>query len=78
MLKRVNFTLPMEITTDTCSYGIGAILAQRIEGIERPKAYASRLLSNYETNYSIMEKERLALVWSLVKFRSLIWGEKLM
>jgi len=67
----------MIILPDACGFGIGAVLSQSVEGVEHPLAYASRLLSPSEINYSITEKECLALIWSLEKFRPLIWGCKL-
>lgn len=77
ILAHPNYTLPMIILPDACGFGIGAVLSQSVEGVEHPLAYASRLLSPSETNYSITEKECLALIWSLQKFRPLIWGCKL-
>ena len=37
----------MEIIPDACGYGIGAVLAQRVNGIEHPLAFASRLYGPY-------------------------------
>ncbi|KZR96399.1 Uncharacterized protein APZ42_009279, partial [Daphnia magna] len=74
VLAHPNYELPMEILPDACGFGIGGVLAQRIDGVERPVAYASRLLSKSETDYSITEKECLALVWCLTKFRCFVWG----
>ncbi|KZS13083.1 Uncharacterized protein APZ42_021817 [Daphnia magna] len=61
VLAHPNYDLPIEILADACGFGIGGVLAQRIDGVERPVAYASRLLSKSETKYSITEKECLAL-----------------
>ncbi|KZS10448.1 Uncharacterized protein APZ42_025092 [Daphnia magna] len=73
VLAHPNYDLPMEILPDACGIGIGGVLAQRIDGVERSVAYASRLLSKSETNYSITEKECFALVWCLTKFRCYVW-----
>jgi hypothetical protein len=77
ILAHPNYTLPMIILPDACGMGIGAVLSQKVNGKEHPLAYASRLLTSSEVNYSITKKECLALIWSLQKFRPFIWGCKL-
>lgn len=77
VLAHPNYDLDMEIMCDACGYGIGGVLQQRVNGIEQPLAYASRLLSKAEQNYSITELECLGLVWCLKKFRGFIWGTKI-
>ena len=51
-----------EIHPDACGYGVGAVLLQKQAGIERPLAFASRLMTPSDRNFSITEKECLALV----------------
>ena len=75
-LSQPNYDQPMELHPDACGYGVGCALVQRIDEVERPLAFASRLLSKSECNYSITEKECLALLWATKKFRSFIWGNK--
>jgi hypothetical protein len=77
ILGHPNYNLPMEVHCDACSYGIGAVLVQQQADGERVLSYASRLLSSAERNYSIMEQECLALVWSLQKFKIFLWGTKI-
>jgi len=78
LLNFPRYELPMEIYPDACGYGLGATLSQKIDGIEKPLCFASRLVSKSEANYSITELECLALVWALKKFRNYIWGCKVL
>ena len=63
------------LVTDASNYGIGACLMQQFEGKKMNViAYHSRKLHSAEINYSVTDKESLAVVDSLRHFRYLIFG----
>lgn len=45
-------------------------------GQDLPIAYASRMLSEPEQNYSTYKRELTATVWSCKQFRPYLWGRK--
>ena len=66
---------PFQIQTDASDVAIAAVLAQEDEnGKEHPCLYASRQLSMSERNYSVSERECLALVFAVGKWRPYLWG----
>ena len=59
---------------DASDFAMGAVLGQRKEKIFRAIYYASRTFNEAQENYSITEKEMLAIVFSCEKFRPYISG----
>ena len=53
------------LRTDASSTGIGAVLLQEEEDVFHPVSFASRKLLDRERNYSTIERECLAIVWSV-------------
>jgi len=76
VLRYPDFTQEFIVTTDASAYAIGAVLSQGKVGDDRPIAYASRVLTRAEQNYSTTEKELLAIVWAVKHFRPYIYGTK--
>ncbi|GJY21974.1 reverse transcriptase domain-containing protein [Tanacetum coccineum] len=65
-----NWHQSLELMCDASDYAIGAVLGQRIEKHFRPIHYASKTMTEAETNYTTTEKEMLAVVYAFEKFRS--------
>lgn len=61
------------LQTDASGYALGSILCN---SDRRPIAYASRSLNKAEQNYPTIEKELLAIVWSVKYFRPYLYGRK--
>ena len=68
---------PFKIYCDASGFAIGGILAQDDpEGREHVVEYFSRKLKGAEVHYGITEKECLAVVASVMKFKPYVYGEK--
>ncbi|XP_040963884.1 uncharacterized protein [Gossypium hirsutum] len=71
-----NWNFPFEIMCDASDRSVGAILGQRIEKEPHVIYYASKTLDAAQSNYTTTEKELLAVVFALDKFRSYLLGTK--
>lgn len=72
ILRQADVTKPFSLNTDASDYAIGGVLMQGEGEDERPVEYASRLLTSAERNYSTLEREALAIVHCLNRFRGYI------
>ncbi|KAJ9556921.1 hypothetical protein OSB04_011535 [Centaurea solstitialis] len=61
---------PFEIMCDASDYAVGAVLGQRLNKHFQPISYTSRTLNDAQENYTTTEKELLAVVFAIEKFRS--------
>ncbi|KAM2692977.1 hypothetical protein EV2_007201 [Malus domestica] len=71
-----DWSLPFELMCDASDYALGAVLGQRKDKRPHVIYYASRTLNDAQLNYSTTEKELLAVVFALDKFRSYLLGTK--
>ena len=76
VIRPPDWNIPFKITCDASDYAVGAVLGQRIGKASHAIYYASRTLNDYQRNYSTTEKEFLAIVFALEKFRSYLLGTK--
>ncbi|CAG4935861.1 unnamed protein product [Colias eurytheme] len=77
ILVQAEYTKPFVLRTDASNYALGAALLQgESPNQEHPIEYASRLLTPAEQNYSTTEREALAVVWAVERFRGYIDGHQ--
>nr|GEU76461.1 reverse transcriptase domain-containing protein [Tanacetum cinerariifolium] len=73
-----NWDQPFELMCDANDFSIGVVLGKRIEKHFRPIHYASKTMTQAESNYTTTEKEMLAVVYAFEKFCSyLIMSKKI-
>ncbi|RVW58778.1 Retrovirus-related Pol polyprotein from transposon 17.6 [Vitis vinifera] len=77
IVRAPNWKLPFEVMCDASDLAMGAVLGQREDGKPYVIYYASKTLNEAQRNYTTTEKELLAVVFALDKFRAIcqIWGQ---
>ncbi|XP_071921880.1 uncharacterized protein [Coffea arabica] len=76
IIQPPDWSLPFEIMCDASDHAVGAVLGQRVGKAAHVIYYASRALNGAQLNYSTTEKELLAVIFALEKFRSYLLGAK--
>uniref|UniRef100_A0A2S2ND60 RNA-directed DNA polymerase n=1 Tax=Schizaphis graminum TaxID=13262 RepID=A0A2S2ND60_SCHGA len=76
LLVTYNPDLPLILTCDSSSYGVGAVLSHIIDKEEKPIMFASSTLSAAEKNYSQIDREALAIIFGIKKFHKYLFGRK--
>jgi len=64
------------VETDASGHAIGGVLSQEQEGKWKPIAFLSRMMQLAEQNYKIYDKELLAIVETLTKWRQYLLDAK--
>ena len=77
ILQSPNSDLPFEIMCDALDFTVGAVLGQKIDNKLTAICYASKTLTDAQLNYTTTDKEFLAVVFALEKFRPYILGSKI-
>ena len=77
ILQSPNWDLPFEIMCDASDFAVCGVLGQRIDKKPTAICYASKTLADAQLKYTTTEKELLAVVFALEKFRPYILGSKI-
>ena len=76
IIQPPDWSLPFEIMCDASDFAIGVVLGQTKDKKHHAVAYASKTLTGAQLNYATTEKELLAVVFAIDKFRSYLVGAK--
>ena len=68
-LQSPNWDLPFEIMCDALDYVVRVVLGHHIDKKPIAICYASKMLADAQLHYTTTEKELLAVVFALKKFR---------
>ena len=76
IIQPPDWKLPFEIMYNASDYAVGAVLGQCRDKQHYAISYASKTLTEPQLNYTTTEKELLAVVFAMDKFRSYLVGAK--
>ena len=76
VLKLPDLSKPFVLRTDASGVGVAAVLLQENDGKLYPVGYASKRLNLTEARYPIIEKECLAVVWGIKRFKLYLAGRR--
>jgi len=76
IIQPPDWSLTFEIMCDASDYVVGAVSGQTKDKKHHAIAYASKTLTGPQLNYATTEKELLAVVYAIDKFRSYLVGAK--
>ncbi|XP_074302782.1 uncharacterized protein LOC141634660 [Silene latifolia] len=76
IIQAPNWNEAFEIMADASNYALGAVLGQRVGRLPHVIQYASTMMNEAQRNYTTTEKEFLAVLFALEKFRSYILRAK--
>ena len=71
-----DWVLSFKIMCDASDYAVGAVLGQTKDKKHHTIAYARKTLTGAQLNYATTEKELLAVIFAIDKFRSYLVGAK--
>ncbi|XP_061705289.1 uncharacterized protein K02A2.6-like [Cydia pomonella] len=75
-LVAFNDKCPLYLACDASEKGVGAVLFHMRNNIEQPIAFASRKLRPAESEYSVIDREALAIFFGIRKFDQYLRGTK--
>ena len=77
LLTHYDCSKHLTLACDASPYGVGAVLSHKFDDDdEKPIAYVSRTLNKTESKYAQIDKESLAIIFGITKFRKYLVGRK--
>ena len=71
-----SLNVEMILTTYASQYGLGNVLSQGWNDVEQPIIFISHTVSSAEKNYSVIEKETLAVHLAMQQLCTFRWGRR--
>ena len=73
LLTYLDNNVTFKIHTDGSVFQLGVVISQK----DKPIAFYSRKLTDYQKRYTVIEREVLSIVKTLKGFRTILLGQKL-